>query len=397
MEEEQRDESLGQYLSRTREQKGIDLKNIAVSTRINYKILYSLENDTFENLPNRAYLRGFVRCIAREIEADEEYALRLLDQYLKSAPEPSIEKKEYVAKPTRPRNRINSVLDKDLTKLENLTSRPPKISPKQLSFALLGIVILGTGIFYVRKIFIATNQEADMARKVEVEKPPIKKLPPSPPVQAEKDRERDIEKNIEDGDKKREKVALKVESKKEKIAKTELKENDTPPPPPVVKANLPRRTIQTSIGPVRLTKMQYPLYALYPEHPTLKDPDIFPQKVRAAYLPDKENIFINATRGDSWIIYKNTDARSRGFVLKQGRTLLIRGKEIRLFLGNLGAVDIFYNNQYLKASSSNGVRSLIFPHELAKKSEIPFFIYDKERSKYFTAQELEQEAQADLP
>lgn len=385
-EEAPREESLGQYLSRMRREKGIDLKNIAVTTRINYNILHGLENDHFENLPNRTYLRGFIRCLAREIGAEEEYALALLDRHLRhDAPSHTLQQapeEDVASVPIAP---INSALDKDLAKLENLKKRAPQIPPKYLVAGLLALTILGGGGLLVKKILVATNQEVQEAREI-VQRQALRALqppPPPPPVQPPTLPAETV--NPPPAEAKQTQPEAEEEMKKE-VA-------ERPPAPvdgitaPAIRTNLPKRTIETSLGAIRLTKMQYPLYSLDPDHPKLKDAALFPPHVRAAYVPGIQNVFIHAVRGDSWLVYKNSQKRIRSFTLEQGKTLSIRGEEIRLFLGNLNVLEIFYNNQYLKAQTVNGVRSLIFPHQLAQGSEIPFFLYDSERGKYLTIQE----------
>ena len=340
-------ESLGQYLSRMRKKKKIDLKNIAVITRINYNILSDLECDRFDNLPNRTYLRGFIRSLAKEISADKEYALALLDQHLK-------EHKSLQSSQSGDNNKVlsspiplNPILNKDFSKLENIKRHYRKIPTKYIIASLGILMILGGGGLLLRKAFIATNQEAQKFLEKE--------------TQTKKNKEQETE------EKQKESIAIKEEPKKENTeTATQTSE----------------RTIETSLGSIILTKMEYPLYALDPNHPKLQDKKLFPQRIRKIYSSGQAHVFINAVKGETWMVYKNSNDPIRSFTLKKGKTLFLRGKEIRLFLGNLGAVEIFYNNQYLQAKSDNQVRSLIFPHELAKKSEVPFFIYDKKAGKH---------------
>ena len=382
------DKSLGQYLSRMRKRKNIDLKNIAVTTRINYNVLLSLENDVFENLPNRTYLRGFIRCLVKEIEADEDHALNLLDKYwAKTTQSPSEE-----GQGSFESIHINSTLDRDFTKLENLKKKVYKIPIKYLVAALLGLICIGTGFLFLKKVFIATNQEANIIRETnrvaqpvdEVRAPvtQIKKSPP-PAVKDEmllKEDQTTLEQEVENT----EEVKMAVPPKPGPSTALPSPTMD----PPDIRTDLPRRVLQITPKPITLTQMQYPLYSLDPHHPKLKDETLFPQRIRKAYTPGEEHVFINAARGDTWLVYKNSDDDAKNFILRQGRTLFLRGREIRLFLGNLNAIDIFYNNQYLKAKTINGVRSLIFPHKLAKESEIPFFIYDSKKGKYYSIQDF---------
>ena len=67
----------GTLIRQMREAKGLSLQEIAVRTRINAHILGALEEERFEDVPNaRVYVRGFVRCLAREIGLDQDSVSR---------------------------------------------------------------------------------------------------------------------------------------------------------------------------------------------------------------------------------------------------------------------------------------------------------------------------------
>ncbi|NLJ33122.1 MAG: helix-turn-helix domain-containing protein [Firmicutes bacterium] len=63
--EDDRKESLGQFLKSTREGKGISLKEAAEETKIRVRYLQALEEDDFACLPGEVYARGFLRNYAR--------------------------------------------------------------------------------------------------------------------------------------------------------------------------------------------------------------------------------------------------------------------------------------------------------------------------------------------
>ena len=100
--------------------------------------------------------------------------------------------------------------------------------------------------------------------------------------------------------------------------------------------------------------------------------------MKTAVYPGKQNVFINAVTGDTWITYKQDDAPIKKFVLKKNRTLLIRGDEIRLFLGNINVTKIFLNNQLLDIDSKNGIKSLVFPKENKAKYVLPLFLFKED-------------------
>ncbi|MFQ6069593.1 MAG: helix-turn-helix domain-containing protein [Candidatus Aminicenantales bacterium] len=67
--------SLGQFLQRERELRGITLKEIANSTKINLKFLQALEDDNLEILPGEFFIKAIIRSYARAIGLEEDYVL----------------------------------------------------------------------------------------------------------------------------------------------------------------------------------------------------------------------------------------------------------------------------------------------------------------------------------
>jgi cytoskeleton protein RodZ len=74
--------SLGLYLREEREKKGFTLEQVASATRINLKVLQNLENDEYEGLPAKPFVRGFVVSYARFIGLDGKEVLLKWDPYL---------------------------------------------------------------------------------------------------------------------------------------------------------------------------------------------------------------------------------------------------------------------------------------------------------------------------
>jgi cytoskeleton protein RodZ len=67
--------SLGQELKRERELRGISLKEIAGSTKINIKFLQALENDELEILPGEFFIKGILSAYAKCLGLEKEYVL----------------------------------------------------------------------------------------------------------------------------------------------------------------------------------------------------------------------------------------------------------------------------------------------------------------------------------
>ena len=70
-------DSLGNKFQAAREFQGFTLEQMVSRTRIQEPYLRALEEDAFEQLPERVFTKGFVRAYARSLNLDEEECLRL--------------------------------------------------------------------------------------------------------------------------------------------------------------------------------------------------------------------------------------------------------------------------------------------------------------------------------
>jgi cytoskeleton protein RodZ len=68
-------ERFGARLKKIREQRGITLDQVSLSTKIGVRFLRALEDEHFEQLPGGIFNKGFVRSYARMIGTDEEQAI----------------------------------------------------------------------------------------------------------------------------------------------------------------------------------------------------------------------------------------------------------------------------------------------------------------------------------
>jgi MinD-like ATPase involved in chromosome partitioning or flagellar assembly len=73
-------EITGELLRRVREQRGLELSDIAQRTRISERHLRSIEEERFDELPAAVYVRGFVGQVARILKMD---AGRAVESYLR--------------------------------------------------------------------------------------------------------------------------------------------------------------------------------------------------------------------------------------------------------------------------------------------------------------------------
>src|SRR5687768_15952384 len=70
---------IGDYLREKRESKNVPLAEISEKTRIHLTLLRELENNNIKALPDKTYVRGFIKSYARIIGTDVTKALECLD------------------------------------------------------------------------------------------------------------------------------------------------------------------------------------------------------------------------------------------------------------------------------------------------------------------------------
>src|ERR1051326_5639459 len=57
--------TLGEFLRQERERRGVTIEQVASATKINVRLLHSLEADHYADLPAKPFVRGFVTSYAR--------------------------------------------------------------------------------------------------------------------------------------------------------------------------------------------------------------------------------------------------------------------------------------------------------------------------------------------
>ena len=102
MEEKHIDESIkpGQYLAYEREKKGFTVDDIANKLYLSPHIIYALEEDAHDKLPELVYVRGYIRSYCRLLRIDP---VPVLEMYTKNLPEEEDHLLEDLA-PTSPIN-----------------------------------------------------------------------------------------------------------------------------------------------------------------------------------------------------------------------------------------------------------------------------------------------------
>ena len=71
----------GDFLRQKREEKGISIEKLESLTRIKKTILENLENERFEKLPPKIYIRGIISKYCQYVELDQKEVLANFDKY----------------------------------------------------------------------------------------------------------------------------------------------------------------------------------------------------------------------------------------------------------------------------------------------------------------------------
>ena len=73
--------TIGDFFRAERVKKGISLDKISRDTRINLTMLENLESNSFEKLPNKAYVTGYIKSYAKVLGIDQEKSLDIWRSY----------------------------------------------------------------------------------------------------------------------------------------------------------------------------------------------------------------------------------------------------------------------------------------------------------------------------
>ncbi|GAB4012793.1 MAG: hypothetical protein Fur0010_08890 [Bdellovibrio sp.] len=337
--------SIGEYLKKAREKKNISLKVISQQTKINITNLENLEADQLKELPNLAYVRGYVKSLSKILELNETESLDILDStYNLKSP-----------KKTEP----------EIAPTKSASIDFPKDLMVKLALGLVGIIILvaivstqmsghkETSVTEDKKEVIAQPQEEFTPQAVTAQTPLEPEMTPA--INATDP----VEQNAVTASTE---VSKKAEEKKVEEKKVEIKKEETKPDDKDKK--------KRQFWP--LTKELYSIETGDKRSDLLA---MIPSEFRGSTVVGKQNIIILASKSDVWLTYKSDSDPIKKFVLKKGRSVLIRGDEIRIFLGNFSGATLFLNEEPLQITSSSTVKSLVFPQENRGKYKMPLFVF----------------------
>lgn len=333
---------IGTVIRKAREQRNVSVKIVAQHTKISSTNLEALEANDFSKLPNKAYVKGYVKSCAKLLALDTEECLRILQE--------NYDTLNYSS-------RVQAKIKEEKVKEEQENS--------QLIFKMIGVVAIVL-------IFVMLISDSDKKTDKTTEK-----------IDQTETTEEEVAAAEDKKDSKSQVITPLVLSND-----TPLKAEATPTPAPtpeptpvatptpkVADADKDKKKEEIDLRPIRGT-----LYGFDESITPEQFDEWMPSNFRAEIVEGKQNVFISAFKGDTWLTYQVDGGEIKKFILKEGQKLFVQGEEVLLFLGNFNATKIFLNNRLLSVSSRSGVKSLVFPQEKASSHFYPLFIYKDDGS-----------------
>lgn len=318
-------DTLGSFLKEERNKKQLTLAHISTDTKINKIILKNLENNNLKDLPDKAYVLGFIKSYIKILGISEKEGIFLFKQAYHNS------------------DKTNSANDEQRKVTDYTQKRKQKNFISQFIFSIICLL----SISY---IFIAQNNKV---------KPPIKT--------------KTINTQTLD-------FLTPLNIKKPPRLQPLVSK-----PAPATKSASP--IIEDArIWPVKFfTKKKRELYSLSTINVEKDRKTFLPKKYRNLFTKKNRTLFINAYLEDIWITYKIDQHSIKTFILRKKKTLLLQGKIILITFGNIKMSKIFLDDQPLNILSEADVQSLIIPQEQSKKFFFPPFIYSLKGHRVMTS------------
>lgn len=118
--------SFGQWLKKSRDLRGLDLEQVADSTRLPVRVLSALESDDVDALPDVAYGVKYARAAAEAIGLDPEDTALRYEEWRATQPAPTL--------PPPP------------TRLSRLAAIPRRLSADPIVWTLVGLTVLACAL-----------------------------------------------------------------------------------------------------------------------------------------------------------------------------------------------------------------------------------------------------------
>ncbi|OFZ27230.1 MAG: hypothetical protein A2381_03495 [Bdellovibrionales bacterium RIFOXYB1_FULL_37_110] len=365
--------TIGVFLKEERQKKNLSLKQISQKTKINMTQLEYLEEDKLDLLPNKAYVVGYLKSYSKVLGIEPHIPMSHLDITYS------------ILNPSK-----GTDLKKDQIVAEEIDKKPYMIIGALITIIFVLVVVYALKTNPVKEtdpssVTTEVNQnQSSNANEPAVADSTLNETPPAQltettPVVAAPNTNTEIQKitfpkeepaqNNNDQTLKPVKQTQ-VEEKKNEEIKAEDKKDEP-----------------------AFAPMQKKLYAFAtnPPEETLK---YLPSDIKNNVVPGKQNVFIYAHKGDSWLTYQVDDKDPRQSILTQNSSINLVGSIIKVFFGNVNATTVFLNGKLININTRTGVRNLIFPEEKSSQFVFPLFIFNKQTGEVITSEEYLREKNA---
>jgi cytoskeletal protein RodZ len=368
-----------------RENRGLSLKVVSQHTKISATMLQNLEEENFDMLPNTAYVKGFIKSVSKTLGISESVALEIYQDTLRKRQGlPKIEEK------AEPAQKLQATDAHPSSKNKSEATSEEDAEP----VFKMGIVILAALVITAFVVLVNTSndKESKEVPKITEVKPDVKEVKPVMPQTLTADTPLRNENPIANVTPNNE---VTVETTEQSTVEPTPIATAPPTPQPTEtteeKKEEKKEEEKKEEEKIIFRKFTRDLYAFETEAPKEAFNEHVPDSYQTSVIQGKQNIFIKAVSGDTWLTYKADNNPIKKFILKKGRHLIIRGDEVIAFLGNVKVTKIFLNNKLIKVETRSGVKSLVFPQKNKDSYRFPLFIYNDKKGSVMTSKQYLEE------
>ncbi len=361
--------TIGELIQQKRSAKNLTLKTLGQQTKISLSLLENLEANKLTQLPSKAYVTGFVKTLSKILDINTNEAIATLEYTYnpnyKKKEAPVAQVNDHVA------TQIANKKPENLKNKESILMLQTYITDHLGLFAKIGAgiaIVGGIGLYIANYINQIPTPPAKVETVTQTTTPAVSTQSATTETQAT------TNSNVVDT------AATTTPGTTEAATQT------TTPATEATTALVVKPVENVEKKPlkeVNLTSFEQNGAQFEEVDMTTEEYNEFlPTRFRVAQQGNVNSIFLNATNGDSWVTYKTDDNVIKKFVLRQGRTVFMRGELIRLFVGNPDALKIFFNSAPVKVRKAGKItpRNIVVPETRRTEFKQPLFIFQDDGS-----------------
>lgn len=429
-------DDIGQYLKNARTKKGMTLEEVSRRTKVLLTILKELEKGNLPALPDKTYIKGFVRAYAKEVGLNINNATEVLDRSYQRLQNES-GRRENDNENAMTNNHAKFLTSNHLSSVSKGVnvgvevgvdvghSHEKNHSFKGIAITVIALIFISIPVYYFYNVISSSIERKKNTLESTISSSDKQVLPSSSnntntvqinattttkTEQQQQSMQTPMSGNLlgetssilpvinKDSDIKIMDVKIdsgntqnqnqnqnplanspsNINNPANNASNKDINNNQKTTSPNIDGSGTGKILAQTLETNIKFKKMTTPVYKLMESYESSNE-GIIPKHIKDAYSPSKENVYIKAVDGDSWITYKKDGNQVQSLVLRKGRGLFIQGSEVRIFMGNIPATKIYYNNKHLDPGSGI-VKNLVFPASNASKYALPMFVRLKDGS-----------------